>query len=190
MLQRSPKKEKSRQQSVDFTKVNKIIAAGKASNASELKKDEKFRIHKRPIGAIKAHILDDVNIQKIGSKVYERAPAFMKTFQSNATTTHKRAQSTTFGRANRPSTPIQGVISNTYANIAESDLMHKYEVVQQQNEEFRKKKELKNTRARELAVQYIMNSTRSKFAESQNPTENFKMKRFANVQSRVTPALQ
>jgi hypothetical protein len=32
-----------------------------------------------------------------------------------------------FGKANRPSTPIQGVISFTYANMAEQDLSEKYE---------------------------------------------------------------
>ena len=34
----------------------------------------------------------------------------------------------TFGRANRPSTPIQGIISNTYANIAADEVNQKYEL--------------------------------------------------------------
>ena len=33
-----------------------------------------------------------------------------------------------YGRANRPSTPIQGIISNTYANIAADEVNYKYEV--------------------------------------------------------------
>ena len=34
----------------------------------------------------------------------------------------------TFGKPNTPSIPINGIISNTYANIAADEIKHTYEV--------------------------------------------------------------
>jgi hypothetical protein len=46
---------------------------------------------------------------------------------STAAASVQRNANAVFGKANRPSTPIQGVISFTYANMAEQDLSEKYE---------------------------------------------------------------
>ena len=35
-----------------------------------------------------------------------------------------------FGLPNKPSTPIQGIINNTYANIAEQDLHKTYDEIE------------------------------------------------------------
>ena len=35
-----------------------------------------------------------------------------------------------FGRANRPSTPIKGVIANNFGNYAEAEINQTYEVIQ------------------------------------------------------------
>jgi hypothetical protein len=57
------------------------------------------------------------------------------------------------GKANRPSTPIQGVISFTYANMAEMELKDQYNHLSKAAKESRRSKPIPgNTRARELAV--------------------------------------
>ena len=58
-----------------------------------------------------------------------------------------------FGKANRPSTPIQGVISFTYANMAEMEMTDQYKVLSKAAKDSRRSKPVPgNTRARELAV--------------------------------------
>ena len=86
---------------------------------------------KRDIGA-------EINIKPMTSNVTQRAPA------------------ATHGKANRPSTPIQGVISFTYANMAEMELKESYNVLSKRAMESRHNKPVPgSTRARELAAQHI-----------------------------------
>ena len=47
-------------------------------------------------------------------------------------------QSMTFGKANRPSTPIQGVISNNYANIAAQEVSERYDLYLKANKDAKK----------------------------------------------------
>ena len=46
----------------------------------------------------------------------------------------------TFGLPNKPSTPITGIISNTYANLAEEDLEQEYARISRVNDLKKKKK--------------------------------------------------
>ena len=56
---------------IDFKKINRATAFSKTYNINELKNDQKFRIQKRPIGQMRTHILDQVNISKVGSSVFD-----------------------------------------------------------------------------------------------------------------------
>ena len=68
----------------------------------------------------------------------------------------QRDANAVFGKANRPSTPIQGVISFTYANMAEQDLSEKYDQVTKLARESRNAKPVpRNTRARDLAMAHL-----------------------------------
>ena len=142
-----------------------------------MKNDDKFKMKKRPIGQVRAHILDHVNITKVGSTVFDRMPAIN---QTRPVSTIRTPQENPFGRKNRPSTPIQGVISMTYANMAEKDLEKKYSQVIKHNVEKMRKHEIKNTRSRLLAAQHIQNSKR----QDKSPIDGFKMRKFANIGSR------
>jgi len=86
---------------------------------------------KRDIGA-------EINIKPMSSNVTQRVPA------------------ATHGKANRPSTPIQGVISFTYANMAEMELKENYNILSKRAIESRHSKPVPgSTRARDLAAQHI-----------------------------------
>ena len=77
--------------------------------------DDKYKLQRRPVGYIsglmKRDIGGEINIKPMTSNVSTRA----------AVPTH--------GKANRPSTPIQGVISFTYANMAEMELKENYNML-------------------------------------------------------------
>ena len=89
----------------------------------------------------------------------------------------------TFGKANRPSTPIQGVISFTYANMAEQEQNEKYEFNSKLAKESRHQKPVPgNTRARELAKQHIMSERERQQLSLQ---DKFKLRRFTNVEPRT-----
>ena len=97
-------------------------------------------------------------------------------------------QSMTFGKANRPSTPIQGVISNNYANIAAQEVTERYDLYLKANKDAKKAKRIlpANTRAGTLAAKYH-NDQRIK---NENEEQRFKMKRFGNVGPRTSTNLK
>ena len=104
-------------------------------------------------------------------------------FQKPSTAAASVPRDSTFGKANRPSTPIQGVISFTYANMAEQDLHEKYEYVSKLAKDSRTTKPVPgNTRARELAMQHVMTEKEKKLLANQ---DQFKLRRFANVEART-----
>lgn len=96
--------------------------------------------------------------------------------------------SMTFGKANRPSTPIQGVISNNYANIAEQEVSEKYDQYLKANRDAKKNKRIvpADTRARQLAAQYL-NEQKMK---AEGDEKRFKMKRFNNIGPRTSTNLK
>ena len=82
----------------------------------------------------------------------------IKPMTSNMTTRNAPA---THGKANRPSTPIQGVISFTYANMAEMELKENYNVLSKAAKDSRHSKPVAgSTRARDLAAQHIKTQKR------------------------------
>ena len=83
-----------------------------------------------------------------------------------------------FGKANRPSTPIQGIISNNYAaNYAEEQ-----ELVEDKGRSSRPPIGGKMTRARELAIK----NQQDKKSKIEYEEKQFKMRRFANVDTRIS----
>ena len=60
-----------------------------------------------------------------------------------------------FGNPNKPSTPITGIIANTYANIAEDDILETYVKLDKEMAEKRRAKLVPHsTRATELIKEY------------------------------------
>ena len=60
-----------------------------------------------------------------------------------------------FGNPNKPSTPITGIISFTYANLEEEDRNEKYDLLDKINAEKRRSKLVAHmTRAAELSKEY------------------------------------
>ena len=105
--------------------------------------DDKFKLKRRPVGYIsglmKRDIAGEINIKPQTSNMSSRPTG-----------------APTHGKANRPSTPIQGVISFTYANMAEMELKENYNVLSMKAKESRHHKPVPgSTRARELAAQHI-----------------------------------
>ena len=95
----------------------------------------------------------------------------------------QRAHGATHGRANRPSTPIQGVISFTYANMAEMELKENYDELTKNAIRSRGSKIIPgSTRARDLAKQHIQ-TQKDKMLQT---NRGFKLKRFTNVEPRTT----
>ena len=92
------------------------------------------------------------------------------------------SQVATFGKANRPSTPIQGIISFTYANMAEQEIHDKYEHVSKMAKDSRHSKPVPgNTRARELAAQHVQTEQERRLVSQ----ERFKLKRFTKVEAKT-----
>ena len=89
-----------------------------------------------------------------------------------------------FGKANRPQTPVRGIISGDYANQAEIDLKEKYLQVAAERKEKRKNPMLNvpNTRARELAAIHLKNYQ----SGHNSPIDNFRLKRFDKVPAKVS----
>ena len=90
-------------------------------------------------------------------------------------------QDATFGRANRPSTPIKGVICGDYELAAENLFKEKAEA----HASMKRNKSLaraKGTKAQELAAVRAQQKIR---VPDLNATEVFKMKKFTSVPSKV-----
>ena len=110
----------------------------------------------------------------------------------NAEPKHKAAkrqlppQEFTYGIMNRPSTPIDGVISNSYGQYAEqvADEMYKRST---QKPEKQTKKPVRTTKATEKLLEH----QKIKDSPSKNDkVDNFKIKRFTKVESRVKAQLK
>ena len=86
-----------------------------------------------------------------------------------------------FGKANRPSTPVKGIIFGQYGNAAADEINIKYEqaaIIKQNQKLQAANKNPTNTRARELAAQaQIQKSMEADYASQ----SKFKLKRFTNV---------
>ena len=98
-----------------------------------------------------------------------------------------------FGKPNRPSTPIQGVISNTYGDYATKEITEKY-VIQNElvrffdlfSNSFIQKKQVKplnqprQTKAQQRAEEFIKVKN-----EHKEEKQEFKLKRFQQVEPRT-----
>lgn len=128
-LQHAKSRAKSKEQ-VDFKKLNKYSTAA----FNDLNKD-RAKCNSIRVSAIFAitSCSNGLNIFRLKRDLKENANFRMSRNQSHrkvgyisgivkannvVSSSANVTQSMTFGKANRPSTPIQGVISNNYANIA------------------------------------------------------------------------
>ncbi len=95
-----------------------------------------------------------------------------------------------FGKPNRPSTPIGGVIKNEYGQHAEQEAEHMYESQLAHKTAKRQKPEVKRTKAADLKDQYTKVKKLGVVKdEHQERVEKFKIKRFTKVESRVKPQM-
>ncbi|CDW88730.1 UNKNOWN [Stylonychia lemnae] len=90
----------------------------------------------------------------------------------------------TYGKANRPSTPIKAVVSGFYGDVAEQQILTRYEVLKEQSKPVSLAYARNHTRGSQLAQDHMREtSTKDQFGTS---TQNlFKMKKFQNVQPRT-----
>lgn len=95
-------------------------------------------------------------------------------------------QEFTYGIMNRPSTPIDGVISNSYGQYAEQVAEETYKRSTQKPQKA-SKKPVRTTKATEKLLEH----QKTKVSPSKNDkVENFKIKRFTKVESRVKAQLK
>ena len=87
-----------------------------------------------------------------------------------------------YGMMNRPSTPIEGVISNTYGQYAEQEAEEIYKNSTHKPKQKSKATAVRTTKAQEKKMEF----QKSKKVEDKNEkVENFKIKRFTKVEPRV-----
>ena len=92
-----------------------------------------------------------------------------------------------FGIMNRPSTPIDQVISNTYGQYAEHEADERYKESLQKPAQKAKPKGVRPTKASEKLLEH----QKTKNVDIKNEkVENFKIKRFTKVESRVKAQLK
>ena len=95
-------------------------------------------------------------------------------------------QEFTYGIMNRPSTPIGGVISNSYGQYAEQVAEESYKNSTQKPQK-QTKKPVRTTKATEKLLEH----QKTKDSPSKNDkVDNFKIKRFTKVESRVKAQLK
>jgi hypothetical protein len=87
-----------------------------------------------------------------------------------------------FGKPNRPSTPINGVISNFYGESAENDQKVKYDVTYQVKKSFKPLPAAKETKAVQKAKEFKQTT---KIQHDSPDKKEFKLKRFQDVQPRT-----
>ena len=91
-----------------------------------------------------------------------------------------------FGKPNRPSTPIGGVISNQYGVAAEEEAEKIYATHLNVRTIKKKAPEIKRTKAADLKDSYTKTKKLGKITDPhQEKVNNFKIKRFNQVESRV-----
>ena len=91
-----------------------------------------------------------------------------------------------YGKANRPQTPVKGIIFNQYGENATQQLQSKYKDLKDYKKQFspvNNKFDIKYTKAQMKHDEYIR--TQSMFHLTGNQPQ-FKLKRFMNVEPKVT----
>ena len=63
-----------------------------------------------------------------------------------------------FGKKNRPQTPVKGIISGDYGNQAEKEIVNKYTNLAEEKITKKQVQNVGNTRARQLAAEHIKNA--------------------------------
>ena len=91
----------------------------------------------------------------------------------------------TYGRANRPQTPIDGIISNMFGEESSQALQSRYGKLKAWRKDLKSPKgEIKYTKAKLRADEFVKaKSAVSPFAQAQSL--DFKLKRFQNIESRI-----
>ena len=92
----------------------------------------------------------------------------------------------TYGRPNRPQTPIDGIIRNNFGEGATKNLQDRYRSLKQYKKLSAPKCnniEIRYTKAKIKAEEFI--KTQNQWESTQNPKELFKLKRFQNLDSKI-----
>ena len=87
-----------------------------------------------------------------------------------------------YGRPNRPSTPVGDVISNYYGDRAHKQISQKYDILKETSKPLGLKYSRGHTKASAMAHNHI---TQSNFNKSYATSEIFKMSKFKNVAPRT-----
>ena len=89
----------------------------------------------------------------------------------------------TYGRGNRPSTPMKAVMSGFYGDVAEQQTLNRYEVLKEQSKPISLAQARNHTKASQLAQTHIkLSSEEEKMRQSKTL---FKMKKFQQVTART-----
>ena len=135
----------------DFKKLNKMSVGGHAVNAREMYEFRK---------AHDARMKEPTGLQKQTIRLPEEGFAY--------------------GKPNRPSTPIKGVVGNFFGELAEMEMNDKYSRAQMDPPYAKLVGPEKHTKATMLAKEHVA----KKGVEEKEVTQ-FKMKRFQNVPART-----
>lgn len=92
-----------------------------------------------------------------------------------------------YGMMNRPSTPIEGVISNTYGTYAEQESEENYKKMTSKPKAKKKTPGIKMTKAEERKMEF---QKTKKEGTITSKADDFKIKRFTKVESRVKAELK
>ena len=93
-------------------------------------------------------------------------------------------ESFSYGRANRPQTPVGGIITNNFGEMAGAELQQKYQQIKEYKfkQSPRGKIEVRYTNAKLKAEEFI--KTKNSF-DLTHTRQDFKLKRFQNIDSKI-----
>ena len=98
---------------------------------------------------------------------------------------HKTAAdcSASYGKLNRPSTPIKSLLANSYGEAAERKSRSRYELQSQLRLQAAARKAVRMTRAFDMRIEFRISKTRH------NPVDDFKIHKFKSIRSKVRESL-
>jgi hypothetical protein len=90
-----------------------------------------------------------------------------------------------YGRPNRPSTPVGDVISNYYGDIANKQITQKYDILKETSKPLGLSYARGHTKASAMAHNHISQTNFNKSYAGVNERNLFKMSKFSNVNPRT-----
>ena len=100
-------------------------------------------------------------------------------------------ESFTYGKALRPSTPIRDVVANFYGDVAEADMLNRYDFIRTQSRSGpRLVSHERHTKASALARDAVKSRQGEEGSIIMNAKSLFKMRKFLNVAPRINTNME